>query len=76
MMKTEELYYYTSSDTMRFILTKGNIFATNLKYMNDGEEYTNGLAELRMVLNDRYKDSDSAEINEITLKTAILQHAS
>ena len=70
-MKTEELYYYTSSDTMRFILTKGDIFATNLKYMNDGEEYTNGLTELRMVLNDRYKDS--AEISEVDLEMAVLQ---
>lgn len=51
MKDTKELYYYTSTDTMRFILTKGDIFATNLKYMNDGEEYTNGLTELRAVLN-------------------------
>lgn len=71
MMKIQELYYYTSSNTMLFILTKGNIFATNLKYMNDGEEYTNGLAELRMVLNEKYKAS--AEISEATLEAAILQ---
>lgn len=54
MKETKELYYYTSSDTMRFILTDRNIYATNLKYMNDGEEYVNGLTELRTVLNNRY----------------------
>ncbi len=41
-----ELYYYTSTDTMRYILDKGDIFATNIRYMNDSEEYTNGLEEL------------------------------
>ncbi|MCI9421415.1 MAG: hypothetical protein HFG81_01690 [Dorea sp.] len=41
-----ELYYYTSTDTMRYILEKGDIFATNIRYMNDSEEYTNGLEEL------------------------------
>lgn len=37
---------------MRFILENANIYATNLKYMNDSEEYTNGLKELRTVIND------------------------
>lgn len=41
-----ELYYYTSSDTMKYILTQGDIFATNIHYMNDSEEYLNGLNEL------------------------------
>lgn len=41
-----ELYYYTSTDTMRYILEKGDIFATNIRYMNDSEEYINGLEEL------------------------------
>ncbi len=41
-----EMYYYTSTDTMRYILEKGDIFATNIRYMNDSEEYTNGLTAL------------------------------
>ncbi len=69
MNDTKELYYYTSSDTMRFILTKGDIFATNLKYMNDGEEYTNGLSELRAVLNEIYKGK--GEIEEAAYEDAI-----
>lgn len=42
-----ELYYYTTTDTMKYILSDGNIFATNMKYMNDSEEYLNGLKEVR-----------------------------
>lgn len=41
-----ELYYYTSTDTMRYVLTEGNIYATNIRYMNDSQEYINGLEEL------------------------------
>lgn len=42
-----ELYYYTSTDTMQYILKNGDIFATNIRYMNDSEEYINGLKELK-----------------------------
>lgn len=28
------------------------MFATNMSYMNDSEEYVNGLAELKFILND------------------------
>lgn len=41
-----ELYYYTTTETLRFILEKGDIFATNIRYMNDSEEYINGVNEL------------------------------
>lgn len=41
-----ELYYYTSTDTMRYMLTGGDIYATNIRYMNDSQEYINGLEEL------------------------------
>lgn len=41
-----ELFYYTTTDTMRFILRQGDIFATNIRYMNDSEEYINGLQEI------------------------------
>ena len=45
------LYYYTSVDTMRYILQGANIFATNLLYMNDAEEYSNGRRELKDIIN-------------------------
>ena len=28
-----ELYYYTTTDTLRYILENGDIFATNIRYM-------------------------------------------
>lgn len=42
-----DLYYYTTVEAMKYILSGGNIFATNMKYMNDSEEYLNGLKEVR-----------------------------
>ena len=72
MKETKELYYYTSSDTMRFILTGRNIYATNLKYMNDGEEYVNGLTELRTVLNNKYRGV--AEIMQDNYEQEIIKH--
>lgn len=47
------LYYYTNVETMRFILQGANIYATNLAYMNDAEEYANGVRELRDIFNER-----------------------
>lgn len=44
------LYYYTTTETMSFILKKGDIFATNINYLNDSQEYINGLKELRELL--------------------------
>ena len=44
------LYYYTTTETMSFILKKGDIFATNISYLNDSQEYINGLKELRELL--------------------------
>ncbi len=46
-----ELYYYTTTDTLRYILGNGDIFATNIRYMNDSEEYVNGLKELYLLAN-------------------------
>ncbi len=54
MQDNHVLYYYTSVETMRFILENANIYATNLKYMNDAEEYSNGLKELRYVNNSNF----------------------
>ncbi len=47
-----DLFYYTSTDTLRFVLTKGDIYATNIRYMNDSEEYINGLQELYKISKD------------------------
>ena len=54
MQDNHVLYYYTSVETMRFILENANIYATNPKYMNDAEEYSNGLKELRYVINQEF----------------------
>lgn len=48
----ERMYYYTSTDTMCKILQNGNMFATNLNYMNDAQEYVNGLKEIRTLCLD------------------------
>lgn len=45
-----ELYYYTTTETMRYIITNGNIYATNVGYLNDSDEYINGLREIRSLL--------------------------
>lgn len=47
------LYYYTTVETMRFILQDANIYATNLLYMNDSEEYINGIKEMKNLLNKK-----------------------
>lgn len=51
-LKIKELYYYTSVQTMQFILQNADIYATNLQYMNDSEEYANGLKEVREIYTD------------------------
>jgi hypothetical protein len=48
---------------MKHILQTGNIFATNLLYMNDSEEYCNGLRELRQIINDKQKQEVITEQN-------------
>ena len=51
------MFYYTSTDTMSKILINGNIYATNIRYMNDSEEYINGLKEI-------YKLAQNTELVE------------
>lgn len=46
------LYYYTTAQTMQYILSQGDIFATHISYLNDSEEYVNGLRELREVFRE------------------------
>lgn len=45
-----ELYYYTTTETMKLIVTGGNIYATNVGYLNDSDEYINGLREIKGLL--------------------------
>lgn len=48
----QKMYYYTSTDTMSKILTGGNLFATNLGYMNDAREYVHGLRTVKKTLQE------------------------
>lgn len=54
------LYYYTTAETMKYILTQGDIFATHISYMNDSEEYVNGLRELREFFVDRAQENEES----------------
>lgn len=49
----QKMYYYTSTETMQKIIKNGNIWATNLAYMNDAREMKNGLAEIRKILRNK-----------------------
>lgn len=60
--KKLDLYYYTSVETMTYILQGANIYATNLLYMNDSEEYVNGLKELRYIINDKARAESGEEL--------------
>ena len=64
----EILYYYTTADTMKYIFTQGDIFATHISYLNDSEEYINGLRELREIFVNMTPDS---EINQDAYEKAI-----
>lgn len=46
----KKMYYYTSTETMQKILQNGNMWATNLAYMNDAREVVNGLDEIKKLL--------------------------
>lgn len=75
-----DLYYYTTAETMRFILTKGDIFASNIGYLNDSEEYVNGLKELRNILCDdkvakKYAESAKSRLQENRAYQSALQEA-
>lgn len=72
-----DLYYYTTAETMRFILTNGDIFATHISYLNDSEEYINGLRELRSLLRsgddvtNSYKAASDRQLNDEAYRDAI-----
>lgn len=56
-----DLYYYTTTETMRYILENGDIYATHMSYMNDSEEYKNGLRELKNLVNQRLKNQSNED---------------
>lgn len=58
------LYYYTSVPVMQSILSKGCIWATNILYMNDSEEYKNGLREIDPILNECIDASEQNKLSE------------
>lgn len=71
------LYYYTTAETMRYILTKGDIYATHISYLNDSEEYINGLRELRGLLQSSnrrynpYKEAADRHLNKKAYADAV-----
>lgn len=62
-----DLYYYTTAETMRYILSGKNIYATNMMYMNDSQEFVNGLREVRNLLlhkDSPYKDAAKKKLTQ------------
>lgn len=70
-----ELYYYTTAETMRWILTNGDIFATHINYLNDSEEYINGLRELRSLILSGGDEIINSEIAAKCLGDSVYQEA-
>lgn len=68
-----DLYYYTTAETMKYILSGGNIFATNMKYMNDSEEYLNGLKEVRDYLLNVADKQDLVQAAKRKLSKAVYE---
>lgn len=69
-----DLYYYTTTETMKYILSGGNVFATNMKYMNDSEEYINGLREVRdYLLSVRRKNNDLIDAAKLRLTKEVYE---
>lgn len=64
---SKRLYYYTTTETMQSILTSGTFWATNILYMNDSEEYSNGLREIEGIIrrNPGKKYSDAAYVGQL-----------
>lgn len=48
------VFYYTSTDTATKILTSGEIWGTNVRFMNDSEEFVNGLKEISSLVQEEY----------------------
>lgn len=61
-----DLYYYTTAETMRFILNDKNIYATNMLYMNDSQEFVNGLREVRNLLLQKESNYQEAAKKKLT----------
>lgn len=60
------LYHYTTTQTMQYMLSNANMYATNMSYMNDAEEYVNGLTELYYLMNneERLKQWNETHMDE------------
>ncbi len=63
------LYYYTTTEVMSYILSKGNIHATNVRYMNDSEEFVNGLREIKTLLLSEHSFFDKSAKENLEKET-------
>lgn len=64
-MYSNNFFYYTSTDTATKILTSGEIWATNVRFMNDSEEFTNGLSEISSLTNDNMIKECSKDLTSL-----------
>lgn len=67
------LFYYTSVDTASKILSSGTMWATNIRYMNDSEELSNGLNEIEKY-NGSNKDHIKLCISELRNEKSIMHY--
>lgn len=67
------LFYYTSVDTASKILGNGIIWATNIRYMNDSEELSNGLDEIEKY-DGSNKDNIKLCISELRKEKCIMHY--
>lgn len=58
-------FYYTSSDTTVKILENGEIWATNVRFMNDSEEFINGLNEIATLNKNKMIIQCAKELTEL-----------
>lgn len=67
------LFYYTSVDTASKILDGGTMWATNIRYMNDSEELSNGLNEIEKY-NGSNKENIKLCISELRKEKCIMHY--
>lgn len=67
------LFYYTSVDTASKILDSGIMRATNIRYMNDSEELSNGLDEIEKY-DGSNKDNIKLCISELRKEKCIMHY--
>lgn len=69
----KKLFYYTSVDTASKILVSGIMWATNIRYMNDSEELSNGLDEIEKY-DGSNKDNIKLCISELKKEKCIMHY--